>query len=187
MPETLSPDEHTPWPVPTYQSILLQLIFALLVAQQESTLDLNFRFQLPDAKYELLTSLVETCRRLGLFNYPNMLSRFNASAPIALVWVSVEEIKRFGLALYKLCRLCTGIGSDIGGSCGLKRELLTLADLDFCMPDSDELWNAPPGTGTEWFRSSALQQSCRDNRDPNGWISQTATNLHDDHVLLDWI
>ncbi|BCS29350.1 uncharacterized protein APUU_70920S [Aspergillus puulaauensis] len=192
MPETLSPDEHTAWPVPTYQSILLQLIFALLVAQQESTIDLNFRFQLPDAKYELLASLVETCRRVGLFNYPNMLSRFHPSAPIALIWVSVEEIKRFGLALYKLCRLCTRTGLDTGGSSGgssggPRSELLTLTDLDFCMPDSDEVWNAPPDTGTEWFRSSALQQSCRDNRDPDGWISQTAEKLHDGRVGLDWI
>lgn len=190
MPETLSPDEHTPWPVPTYQSILLQLIFALLVAQQESSIDLNFRFQLPDAKYELLASLVETCRRVGLFNYPNMLSRFHHSAPIALIWVSVEEIKRFGLALYKLCRLCTRTGLDNGGSSGdssggLRSELLTLTDLDFCMPDSDEVWNAPPDTGTEWFRSSALQ--LRDNRDPDGWISQTAEKLRDGRVGLDWI
>lgn len=189
MPETVSPDEHTPWPIPTYQSILLQLIFAVLVAKQESALDLNLCFQLPDAKYELLTSLVETCRRVGLFNYPNMLSRFHPSAPIALIWVSVEEIKRFGLALYKLCRLCTRTSStDKGGSGGgLKSELLILGDLDFCMPDSDEIWNAPPNTGTEWFRSTALQQSCRDNRDPDGWISQTAVKLHDEHVGLDWI
>ncbi|OJJ03316.1 hypothetical protein ASPVEDRAFT_170685 [Aspergillus versicolor CBS 583.65] len=189
MPETVSPDEHTPWPIPTYQSILLQLIFALLIAKQESTLDLNLRFQLPDEKYKLLTSLVETCRQVGLFNYPNMLARFHPSAPIALIWVSVEEIKRFGLALYKLCRMCTRTSlADKGGSSrGLRSELLTLADLDFCMPDSDEIWNAPPSSGTEWFRSTALQQSCRDNRDPDGWISQTAVKLHDEHVGLDWI
>ena len=190
MPETPS-NEHTPWPIPTYQSILLQLIFALLVAKQESTLNLNLRFQLPDSKYELLTSLVQTCRRLGLFNYPNMLSRFDPSAPVALIWVSVEELKRFGLALYKLCRLCapgnsTNI-SDSSSSSGLRNELLTLGDLDFCMPDSDQAWNAPPGSGSEWFRSIALQQTCRNNQDPAGWISQTSASLYDERVSFDWI
>lgn len=189
MPETSSPNEHTPWPTPTYQSILLQLIFALLVSKQESTLDLNFRFQLPDSRYELLTSLVQTCRRLGLFNYPNMLSRFHPSAPIALIWVSVEELKRFGLALYKLCRLCARGDSTnkSSSSSGLRNELLTLRDLDFCMPDSDQVWNAPPGSGSEWFRSIASQQTCRDNQDSAGWISQTSANLYDERVSFDWI
>ena len=188
MPETSNPNEHTPWPIPTYQSILLQLIFALLVAKQESTLNLNLRFQLPDSKYELLTSLVQTCRRLGLFNYPNMLSRFRPSAPIALIWVSVEELKRFGLALYKLCRLCArGDSTNKSSTSGLRNELLTLRDLDFCMPDSDQAWDAPPGSGSEWFRSIALQQTCRDNQDPAGWISQTSANLYDERVSFDWI
>lgn len=190
MPETSNPNEHTPWPIPTYQSILLQLIFALLVAKQESTLNLNLRFQLPDSKYELLTSLVQTCRRLGLFNYPNMLSRFDPSAPVALIWVSVEELKRLGLALYKLCRLCArGDSTNKSGSSssGLRNELLTLRDLDFCMPDSDQAWNAPPGSGSEWFRSIALQQTCRNNQDPGGWISQTSASLYDERVSFDWI
>ena len=192
MPETSNPNEHTPWPVPTYQSILLQLIFALLVAKQESTLNLNLRFQLPDSKYELLTSLVQTCRRLGLFNYPNMLSRFDPSAPVALIWVSVEELKRLGLALYKLCRLCargdsTNKSGSSSSSSGLRNELLTLRDLDFCMPDSDQAWNAPPGSGSEWFRSIALQQTCRNNQDPGGWISQTSASLYDERVSFDWI
>lgn len=189
MPETSSPNERTPWPIPTYQSILLQLIFALLVAKQDSTFNLNFRLQLPDSEYELLTSLVETCCRLGLFNYPNMLARFHSSDSIALVWMSVEEIKRFGLALYKLCRLCTRSDSTnkSGSSSGLRNELLTLRDLDFCMPDSDEVWNTLPGSGTEWFRSTALQQTCRNNRDPDGWISQTSAKLYDERVSFDWI
>lgn len=189
IPEILNPNEHTPWPIPTYQSILLQLIFALLVAKQESTLNLNFRFRLPDSKYELLTSLVQTCRRLGLFNYPNMLSRFHPSAPIALIWVSVEELKRFGLALYKLCRLCArgDSNNNSGNSSGLRNELLTLGDLDFCMPDSDQAWNAPPGSGSEWFRNIAVQQTCRNNQDPAGWISRTSANLYDERVSFDWI
>ncbi|KAL4893692.1 hypothetical protein BDV59DRAFT_176962 [Aspergillus ambiguus] len=191
---TARQNSYIPWPIATYQSILLQLIFALLVAQKENTLDLNFRFQLPVPKYELLTALVESCRRLGLFHYPNMLTQHTFSAPIALVWVSVEELKRFGLALYKLCRLCSqhcqptkAVKGDSGTGTGLRNKLLTLADLDFCMPDSDEIWNTPPGTGPESVRIPALQQTSRDSRDSDNWISRTSAQLYDTHVNFDWI
>lgn len=179
----------------TYQSILLQLIFAVLVASQERTIDLNFRIQLSPPKYELLTSLVETCRRLGMFYYPNMLSQHPSSAPLALIWISVEEIKRFGLALYKLCRLCacardqgvsrSGNNTTIPAMRG--DSLLTLAELDFCMPDSDELWNAPVDAPADLVKSTALRQTCRDNRDSEGWISRTAGSLDDDRVRFDWV
>ncbi|KAB8263613.1 hypothetical protein BDV32DRAFT_135844 [Aspergillus pseudonomiae] len=184
---TAGRNKDTSWPMATYQSILLQLIFAVFVAKQETSLDLNMRFQLQDATYELLTSLVETCRRLGLFYYPNMLARHHSSAPIALIWVDVEEIKRFGLALYKLCRLCTRSATFERDGSDKRGELLTLADLDFCMPDSDEMWNAPPNTGVELIRSSTFQQTCRDNRDPDNWISQTSGKLCDSRVGIDWI
>ncbi|EIT77706.1 hypothetical protein AO1008_09571 [Aspergillus oryzae 100-8] len=180
----------TPWPMATYQSILLQLIFAVLVAKQEAPLDLNLRFQLPDTKYQLLTSLVETCRELGLFSYPNMLAKHHSLAPIALVWVNVEEIKRFGLALYKICRLCTRsalAGTTDSDSSDMRSELLTLSDLDFCMPDSDEMWNAPSSIGAESIRSAIFHQACRDSRDTDNWISQTSGKLYDSRVGLDWI
>ncbi|KAF9884692.1 hypothetical protein FE257_001321 [Aspergillus nanangensis] len=170
--EVVHPNHETPWPMATYQSILLLLIFAVLVAKQETTFDLNLRCQLPAPKYELLVSLVESCRRLGLFSYPNMLARHDASAPVALIWVSAEESKRFGLALE---------------GCRSRSELLTLADLDFCLPDSDEVWNAPPGVGPESIRNSALRQTCRDNRNPDCWISQTSGQLYDSVVAFDWI
>lgn len=170
----------------TYQGILLQLIFAVLVAKKETTFDLSLGFQLPAQKYELLSSLVETCRLAGLFYYPNMLSRHHTSAPLALVWVSVEEIKRFGLALYKLCRLCSRSGGDTidGNGSALRNNLLNLTDMDFCMPDSDEIWNAPEDG---FIRLTALQQPSRDNRDPEQWISKTSGLLYDSRVGFDWI
>lgn len=153
---------------------------------------MNLRIQLPGHKYELLTSLVETSRRLGLFHYPNMLAQHTA-APIALAWVSVEEMKRFGLALYKLCRLVSQSRSNEPAKehrieSGVQSELLTLEDLDFCLPDSDEVWNMPPGPETEPTRiNTALQETCRDNRDSNNWISRTSGLLHDASVNFDWI
>ncbi|PYI03537.1 C6 and C2H2 transcription factor [Aspergillus sclerotiicarbonarius CBS 121057] len=187
-------DNHTPWPMATYQSILLQLIYALLVAKHEMSLDLNLRCQLPAPQYELLTSLVTTCRRRGMFSYPTMLAQHHADAPIALIWVGVEEVKRFGLALYKLCRLCarrddaSGHASTDGDGSGVS-ELLTLSDLDFCLPDSDAAWEAAPASGAEAgsIRSLAMGQTCRDNRDPDGWISQTSGRLYDAGLGFDWI
>lgn len=123
-----------------------------------------------------------------------MLAQHASSAPIALVWVSVEELKRFGLALYKLCRLCSqpcqptkAVEGDGGTGTGLRSELLTLVDLDFCMPDSDEIWNTPPGTGPESVRIAASQQTSRDNRDSENWISRTSGQLYDSRVNFDWI
>lgn len=177
--------------MPTYQSILLQLIFALLIARQETTFDLNLRCHLPLPKHELLTSLVETCRQLGLLSYPNMLAQHPPTAPVALIWVSVEEAKRFGLALYKLCRLCgpnqvvSPDAEDYGGS--RRSELLTLADLDFSMPDGDEIWNASSDERGSILRNTTLQHTFRDNRDTSGWISQASVHLQDAYVSFDWI
>ncbi|RAL10934.1 Zn(II)2Cys6 transcription factor [Aspergillus homomorphus CBS 101889] len=177
-------NNNKPWPMATYQSILLQLIFALLAAKQETMFDLNLRCPLSSSAYELLTSLVATCRRLGLFSYPNMLAQHDPTAPVALVWVSVEETKRFGLALYKLCRACSQTSTDRTGSTS---GLLTLADLDFCIPDSDERWNASSDVAAEGGRLMGLQQACRDNRSPSSWISHASVHLHDARVNLDWI
>ncbi|RAH79718.1 C6 and C2H2 transcription factor [Aspergillus japonicus CBS 114.51] len=181
--------DSRPWPMATYQSILLQLIFAVLTAKPEVELDLNFRFRLPEPTYELLTALVATGRRLDLFSYPNMLARHHPTAPVALVWVGVEETKRFSLALYKLCRLCSTGGTSTspanmdGGAGGL----LTLADLDFCIPDSDELWNGASAMDAEVVRQTGLQPTVRDNRSPGSWISQASAHLRDPGVRLDWI
>ncbi|RAK98733.1 Zn(II)2Cys6 transcription factor [Aspergillus ibericus CBS 121593] len=188
-----SNDNHTSCPMATYQSIIIQLIFALLIAKHEMTLDLNLRYQLPAPQYDLLTALVATCRRRGMFSYPTMLAQQDADAPIALIWVSVEEVKRFGLALYKICRLCSREEKD--GRVSTHRdgssvsELLTLADLDFCLPDSDAAWEASSASGAEdgSLRRLAAGQPCRDNRDPEGWISRTSGRLCDAGLGFDWI
>lgn len=179
-------DKASPWPMATYQGILLQLIFAIFVAEKDATFDLSLRLQLPTQKYELLSSLVETCRLTGLFYYPNMLSRYHASAPLALVWVGVEETKRFGLALYKLCRLCSRSGWNTinGNNSASRNNLLHLTDMEFCMPDSDEIWNAPED---EFIRLTTLRQTSRDDRDPEKWISKASAQLHDTRVGFDWI
>lgn len=65
-------------------------------------------------------------------------------------------------------------------------ELLTLADISFCMPDSDELWNTWSAIG---FEISMLASSTRakDNPDPKNWISEASRLLYDEGVDFDWL
>lgn len=118
-----------------------------------------------------------------------MLLQHDADAPLPLVYVSVEEIKRFGLALYKVCRLSTPTSFGLNGECsnGGGNDLLTLADLSFCMPDSDELWNAPLGGESEVLNKSDSSAIGRDNGDAKNWISQASALLYDTRVGFDWI
>ncbi|KAJ5185609.1 hypothetical protein N7491_006521 [Penicillium cf. griseofulvum] len=173
---------NTSWPITTFQSVLLNIILALFISGENSSMDLSMRCRLPDDRYELLVALVQTCRRRGIFSYPNMLLQQEDNAPLPLVYTNVEEIKRFGLALYKVCRLSASSTLNVG-----RNDLLTLADLSFCMPDSDELWNAPLGTEAAVLNKSDSSTVARDNGDPKNWISQASALLHDERVGFDWI
>lgn len=175
---------NTPWPMASFQGILLQLIFALMT-NKEITFDLNLRCRLPDSEYELLVSLVQTCRRLGLFYYPNMITRHDSSAPITLIWLSMEETKRFGLALYKLSRLCSRRSDDRSGS--IQDELLTLADLEFSMPESDAVWNAPSFLEVNAIRRATVTQEMSMDRDSDNWISNASGKLRGADVGFDWV
>lgn len=145
----------------TYQAIILHIILAMFIAKEKATFDLGLRYQIEAEEYDLLVALVQSCRRLGMFLYPNMLARYDDTAPAVLVWVGVEETKRFGLALYKVCRMCTCPDSS-----GSRSQLLSLTDLSFGMPDSDESWNAPADVGTEGLQRVALQTNYRENENP---------------------
>lgn len=57
------------WPIPTYQAILLHIIFALL-HRGGGSMGLDLKPSLPSPDSELLDSLVGSCQRLGMFYYP---------------------------------------------------------------------------------------------------------------------
>lgn len=166
----------------TYQAILLHIIFTIFIAKEKATFDLGLRYQIEAEEYDLLAALVQSCRKLGMFLYPNMLAQYDDTAPAVLVWVGVEETKRFGLALYKVSRMCT-----CPDSAGSRNQLLSLTDLSFGMPDSDESWNAPADVGSEGLQRVALQTNHRENGDPDWWISRSSTVLYDNLVDFDWI
>ncbi|RAQ71558.1 hypothetical protein COH21_012909, partial [Aspergillus flavus] len=113
------------WPIPTYQAILLHIIFALL-HRGGGSMGLDLKPSLPSPDSELLDSLSD-----DLASY---------------VWVSIEEVKRFDLALYKFHRMLRRAGtrdSAVGSySVTTVDGALTAADLRFPMPTNDALWHA---------------------------------------------
>ncbi|OGM45049.1 hypothetical protein ABOM_005785 [Aspergillus bombycis] len=120
------------WPMATYQGILLHLIFARLQGGQ-ARLDPRMKHSLPEIPSQLLIALVCSCLQRNMFFYLSIFAQFDsASVPDVFIWVGIEEVKRFALALYKVCQWSRA--DDAG--------LLSLADLQFAMPDSDELWHA---------------------------------------------
>ncbi|KAJ5338062.1 hypothetical protein N7452_004790 [Penicillium brevicompactum] len=162
------------WPIPTYQAILLHIIFSIMHASG-GTLDLDLRFSLPPNRLELLMGLVRSCRKLGMFHYPNILERYREVDVFTYVWVCIEEVKRFDLALYKVCGKLTGLGSggnlDEGAS-----SLFSAEELQFPMPNNCSLWHAVGRD--QWI--SALEGKLVDLDDlaQDSWISNSAGLLN---------
>lgn len=97
------------------------------------------------------------------------------------IWVGVEEIKRLGIALYRVCKLCSNNdSSDVNGGGHLKPEFLTLSDLQFPMPDSNELWNAESNIVLSRRLAEVVPSATLDGRREENRIS----NLGED-VLFD--
>lgn len=75
-----------------------------------------------------------------------MLARYQQNELVSFVWICIEEVKRYNLALYKLCRaLSSFVIHDKSGTHGVTGEgirELTANELQFPMPKNDPLWNA---------------------------------------------
>lgn len=172
------------WPIPTYQAILLHIIFTLLHGDNIS-LGLDLKPSLPASKTALLASLVGSCRRLGVFHYPNILARYQPDDLVTYVWVSVEEVKRFGVALYKVCKTLSSdrrntdinthtVECSIPGGTSWQ---LTASELEFPMPKYDPVWDAV-GEG-EWRAAVSKDMECIDLSDTmeSQWISRMSELL----------
>lgn len=97
---------------------------------------------------------------------------------LTCMWVGVEEIKRFGLALYKVSRLC-GRGS-LGEPDEPDSVVLRLSDLQFPMPDDKNLWGA---SSNPELAQRLLIYSRRDRSDDpsvTNWVSQSGMLLETD-------
>lgn len=138
---------------------------------------LDLRPTLPSADTDLLESLVLSCKRLGMFYYPNMLARFQEDELPSYVWVSIEEVKRFDLALYKVWKTLGNRVNRKRGATGVASQGLEAAELQFPLPKNDPLWNAI--TKHEWLAAiteDVEYNKLRDTREDE-WISKSAEPL----------
>ncbi|EAW13141.1 C2H2 type zinc finger domain protein [Aspergillus clavatus NRRL 1] len=183
----LNYENPPPWPMATYQGILLQIIFAL-IKDNETQLDIQLTRPLCRGSSRLLTTLIDTCRRQNLFFYPAILAQFSReSVPDVFIWVGIEEVKRFALALYKVCRLChvQDTELDTPRSTGRGKDLLALMDLQFALPDSDELWHASSDLAARLAQDGPM---CYSNKNIEAnWISQAARLLQKQGLAFDWL
>ncbi|KAL6231643.1 hypothetical protein BDW75DRAFT_219657 [Aspergillus navahoensis] len=163
------------WPIPTYQAILLHIIFAVLHTGG-GVLGLDLKPCLSPADADLLDRLVMSCKRLGMLYYPNMLRRYCRNDIPEYVWVSIEEVKRFNIALYKVCRTCSEQMSDIDDlditrASGIR---LQAHDLQFPLPENTPLWNAV--NKAQWDSAAMGGVFCHGLNDTleGEWISKSA-------------
>ncbi|EAW15938.1 C2H2 type zinc finger domain protein [Aspergillus fischeri NRRL 181] len=156
------------WPIATYQAILLHVIFSV-VMKANGVVNLDLKASISAAGLALLKSLVGSCRRLGMFFYPNMLARYKEADLPSLVWVSIEELKRFNIALYKLC-------AKLSSSTTEDRSLLHASELQFPLPSNDPLWNA---VGRDEWEANAKEENTVSLKDDlqAKWISRFADVL----------
>ncbi|EPS31249.1 hypothetical protein PDE_06204 [Penicillium oxalicum 114-2] len=192
-PNDTPSSESTPWPMATYQGILLHLIFALLLSHDH--LDLQLTHALPEIPSRLLVALVRTCLKRNMFFYPSMLTQFKPGVdPDVFIWLGIEEVKRFCLSLYRVCRQSRvsepNLLEDMSsfsphrGPRPPGGRLLSLTDLQFALPDSDELWNTTSGLAARLAENPTAYQN--GNVEEN-WISQTARLLQPRDAQFQWI
>ncbi|KAL4744893.1 hypothetical protein BDW72DRAFT_187700 [Aspergillus terricola var. indicus] len=167
-------------PISTYQAILLHMIFALMHFGA-ANLGIDLKPSLTQTNADLLNSLVRSCKARGLLYYPKILARFSPSDPRPYVWLGIEEIKRFNLALYKVYRATSSITNRPSDTHVDSR--LTARDLQFPLPVNTPLWKAV--SRTEWDAAAhvgvfdALLGDVKDDM----WISRAADACDFDHEL----
>ncbi|CAI7586010.1 unnamed protein product [Penicillium viridicatum] len=171
------------WPIPTYQAILLHIISAGMIRGSGALRpDLKPSLTSPDA--DLLQRFVVSCKKLGMFYYPNILARFSQNEPAPYVWVGIEEIKRLNLTLFKVCKSFSGSCRQEGGLDGLSdnREKtvswgLSARELQFPLPRNTPLWNVL--NAEEWFAADTedVYRHSLDDTLEQDWISWSADVL----------
>jgi hypothetical protein len=157
---------------------LLHIIFAILY-KDRGALGLDLRPSLSAADAELLRRLVVSCKKLGMLYYPNMLARYCRNDLPSYVWVSIEEVKRFNIALYKVCTACSGKGGGTGvlDTTKASSRELRAQDLQFPLPKNTPLWNAVGRADWVSVATEEVHRLALDETLEHEWISKSA------HVL----
>ncbi|KAE8358110.1 hypothetical protein BDV27DRAFT_169765 [Aspergillus caelatus] len=163
------------WPIPTYQAILLHIIFAMLY-KNSGVLGLDLKPSLSAADAEVLSRLVMSCKKLDMLYYPNMLARYCQNDLPAYIWVGIEEIKRFNITLYKVCTAYSGkdASRDAPDTTAVSMRRLRAQDLQFPLPKNSLLWNAI--SKAEWvsIATKDVYHHNLNNNLENEWISKSA-------------
>ncbi|KAJ5774715.1 hypothetical protein N7457_009611 [Penicillium paradoxum] len=160
-------------PIATYQAILLHIIFSCILRSRD-TMGFDLKIRLSTGDFSLLEALVRSCRKLGMFCYPKILARYKETDLEPFVWVSIEEIKWFNVALYKIC------GKSSRSSEGEGRydtdaviPLLNARELQFPLPKNCPLWNAV--NKEEWISLGKDEDIvCMNDHVQEDWISNSA-------------
>ncbi|KAL4969651.1 uncharacterized protein BDV14DRAFT_195912 [Aspergillus stella-maris] len=177
--EGASPD--CDWPLSTYQAILLHIIFSLLY-KGKYAIGLDLKPTVTAHDISLLASLVQSCRKLGMFYYPNILARYrydhDISGDLPYIWVGVEEHKRFNLTLYKVNKALNSKPNTIDTH--PDNWHLHPNELQCPPPKNERLWHA--STREEWASAAAEDEQEGDRVDPcnlkeSEWISKSADLL----------
>jgi hypothetical protein len=142
-------------------------------------LGLDLKTCLSPTDTNFLDRIVESCKRLGMLHYPNMLARYCDSDLAPYVWVSIEEMKRFNIALYRVCNLCSEQGSgttdfDIIPGSGRR---LRAQDLQFPLPRNTPLWNAVDKEGWIYAATDDVFRHRPNDTLQGEWISNSADVL----------
>lgn len=135
----------------------------------DNVVNLDLKVSVSTADLELLKLLVGSCRRLGMFFYPNMLSKFEEADLPSFVWVGIEEVKRFSVALYRLCAKLSTSSTEDG-------PLLHASELQFPMPRNDALWNSVRRDEWEANANEEKMISLKDDLQER-WISSNTDTI----------
>ncbi|PYI02176.1 C2H2 type zinc finger domain protein [Aspergillus sclerotiicarbonarius CBS 121057] len=167
------------WPIPIYQAILLHIIFSLIYKTHGSLgLDLKPSVLRTDTEL-LLKTLIQSCRNRGMFYYPRILRQYQEPAIAQYMLVSIEEVKRFNMALYKVCTTIygsTALSQTVDGV-SMSSILLTADELQFPLPENHALWEA--ATQDAWDRALAdMNVDGLDDFREEDWISKHSRVLH---------
>lgn len=123
-----------------------------------------------------------------MFFYPSILTQFKPGVdPDVFIWLGIEEVKRFCLSLYRVCRQSRVHDPKLledAPSFSPGKSLLSLADLQFALPDKGELWHTTSDLAARLAENPAAYSN--ENIEEN-WISQTALLLQPCDAKFHWI
>lgn len=143
------------------------------MVESQHNSDFELKASVTPKTTDLFAALVRSCRKLGLFYYPNILAQYRETGDEGLALLFIEETKRFNLSLYKLGRKLslTSVGPHT------LDWWVTTDELQFPLPKGRVFWNA--ATRSEWDRAVPVGSIGPELHETveNTWMSKSAELL----------